>query len=314
MNENLWHELRAENIGGSEVADLFNKGFNSHYQLWHIKKGNMPRVDLSDNERVMAGNYLESAIMRWANRKWGTNLINPKAYYRHPTIKGSACTPDGIDFDAKIMCQIKNCDSMVFGKMFEADGDNITNAPLKYLLQVQQEMSCVGYDECHLIVLVGGNRLCRMVVYRDDDVVTLIEKSIKQFWDSIAANDAPEPDFALDGPALSHIRQSKPLIDDVPAFDMSNNNRLMDLCASYQNYAAAENDAKKNKKIVSTEIMTIVGQHKKISCGDYNISIVDKPEFEGNEITQEMVGTKYGARAASSYPSISKPKPKKKKD
>lgn len=278
-NNELWHQLRSENIGGSEVADLFGAGFNSHFHLWHVKSGNIEPPDLSQDEWVMSGNFLEAGIMAWAEWKYGLKFYNPKAYYKHESIKGMACTPDGISVhNPKDMCQIKNIDSAVFGRQWECDGDNITNAPLKYLLQCQHEMACADAETSELLVLVGGKSLKRMHVLRDDQTIEIIQDAVERFWRSIDVGDEPDPDYKVDGPVIQQLRKRE-LIAQEP-IDWSDNNRMREVAHIYLDANEKEKSAKRNKETAKAEIMLEAMGGKKFlfgeMSGDPRITIVDK--------------------------------------
>lgn len=274
----LWHSLRAENVGGSEVADLFNMGFNSHFQLWHIKTGNIEPPDLSGEEWVMSGNFLEAGIIEWAKWKWNLRYENPKAYFKHPTIKGMACTPDGLNLDdPDDMCQIKNVDGIVFGREWECDGDEITKAPMKYILQCQHEMACAGKATSTLLVLVGGKTLKKMTVFRDDELIKIIESAVFNFWRSIEVGDEPEPDYKVDGPALQELRRREVIVEE--PIDWSMNNRMREVANLYLDAAEKEKAAAAVKDSAKAEIMHNAKNGKKFlfgeNPGDPRITIVD---------------------------------------
>src|SRR5438876_1235420 len=93
----LWHDLRAKHVGGSEVAALFNESpYLTRYQLWNIKAGLIEPPNLDDDERVQAGQFLEDGIVSWANKKWNMNFTRAGVYVKHATVEGMGCTPDAI--------------------------------------------------------------------------------------------------------------------------------------------------------------------------------------------------------------------------
>jgi len=72
----LWKELRAANIGGSEVAALFGEcPYTTYFKLWHTKRSGLAEDDLSNNEIIVAGNFFESAIIKHAKWKWGFDFF-----------------------------------------------------------------------------------------------------------------------------------------------------------------------------------------------------------------------------------------------
>lgn len=304
-NENLWHELRASNIGGSEVASLFNVSpYLSRLALWQQKKGLIPPADFGNNERVEAGNMLEGAIIDWANKRWGTAFVQPMQYHLHPTIKGMACTPDGIDAnDAGIICQVKNVDGIVFGRKWTSFEDEITEAPLHIALQCQHEMACTGARENHLIVLVGGNALKRIIIKRDDDAIRMIEGAVTAFWSSIEMNEAPQPDPTMDAGLISSARAA---IKTEAVADLSGDNELMDAVVRYHEAASEIKDLEAIKEDAKSVIMLKMMELKKAAVKGFSLSIVTMAETPDKTITPDMVGQVIKGRKASAYPRITK--------
>lgn len=289
MQDNAqWHNLRAQNIGGSEVADLFNQGFNSYFHLWHLKAGNIEPPDLSNDEWIMSGNFLEQGIMDWAQWKWNLRYKNPVAYYQHQKIKGMACTPDGLNQDDPTdMCQIKNIDGMIFGKQWESDDDQITHAPMKYILQCQHEMACSGCETSSLIACVGGKTLKKMVVFRDNGLIEIIEDAVEKFWRSIEIGDEPNPDYKLDGPVLQELRKRE-VIRPEP-IDWSENNQMRSVAFEYLDAAKKEKEGKESKDAAKAQIMHNATGGKKFLFGE-----------QSGDPRITIVTNKYG----SSYPKV----------
>lgn len=298
-----WHSLRAENIGGSDIAALFGESpYSSKLKLWHQKKGDLPADDLSSDENVMGGNFLEQGILDWANWKFGTNFTRPNIYMKHPGIKGMACTPDALD--GEVMAQVKKVNSMTFGKKWEIEGDIITNAPLHILLQVQHELACAGKNESHLIVLVGGMSVARMIVYRDDAVIAMIEKAVVDFWQSIEANDPPAPDFTSDGQTIQALRQRMYISEDPQ--DMSGDNELSNAFHVHDEAKERMEEAEETKKAAAAQILYIIDNRKKVVCGPFRCTVVDNGGTPDKIITADMVGRVEKGRRPFSYPKITK--------
>lgn len=271
---NIWHELRAKNIGGSEVADLYGEGYSSLYNLWHVKAGNIDPVNFDDNETVQSGNWLEAGIMEWANFKWGTSFVNPRVYCTHPNIKGMGCTPDGVDEKLQALAQIKVVSSWEFKKHFKCIGDEIVDAPVHFMLQVQHEMACWGWDENHLIVFVTGQgrSLKRMIVYRDDAIIADIEKRVEMFWDSIEQSIEPKPDFNTDGDLIVE-RNKVNFIGDI--VDMSDNDYLRSVIEQAYKLSSERRKVIDKYDYTMSELNWIIGTHKAISCGDFIVTYFD---------------------------------------
>lgn len=283
-----WHELRSKNVGGSDINALYNEGFESQtkYKLWHEKSGILLPDDLSDDERIQSGNWLEPGIINWANDKWGHTFSQPKAYATHPTVIGMGCTPDGMQDDG-VTCQIKKIDEYIFKREWLAEKAVITDAPLKYLLQCQYEIACLGLSEIWLIVCIGGNRLARMLVPRSPEVIALLERDVAAFWASIAAGIPPKPDYALDAATLAALRSA----GTKEVVDYSGNNRLAEIIHDYTQTGAKVKRGAEHLAALAAEIHDICGTAGSVICGERRVKLFDVKGIPDHVIVPEDVGT-----------------------
>ena len=136
-SEQQWHDLRAAHVGGSEVAALFNEHKQlTHWELHHIKGGDLPPHDLSDNERVFWGNVMEPAIARGIAEQHGWNIRKVRRYFSSDEVRGYGCTPDFeivAHEDGPGVLEIKAVDWLVY-KQWEGE------PPLSFLLQLQSQL------------------------------------------------------------------------------------------------------------------------------------------------------------------------------
>lgn len=304
MSTDLWKSLRAKNIGGSEVAALFGEqppSFPTVYKLWHIKKGLINEDNLDDVERVQAGKHLEPSIIAWANEKWMRSYYQPQVYLQHPSVEGMGCTPDAFDGEYPVMAQIKNVDSFQFSQEWDYDGDEITEAPLHILLQVQHELDCAPDKEhADLIVCVGGNRLLAMRCERDEQVARMIREAVQDFWWRIAP---PPPDFARDGDIVRQIRRRLPAAEIV---DMTGDQYVHDLMAKNQLANFRAKVAQDEVEATRTELFHLVGNTARVKCGPYTMKFSSRKGSPDQKITADMVGQTIKGRAESVSATITK--------
>ena len=266
-NEAEWHELRAQNVGASEVAALFDcHDYMTHFELWHQKAGTIPPDDLSENDRVFWGSTLEPAIADGVRKRMGWTVRKIRTYWEHPTVKGCAAS---LDYEIVShergpgILQIKTTDKFAF--MDWEDGD----PPMQYELQVQQEMAVSGRSWGALAVLVGGNDLQIFIRDRHDPMIEKIEAAVANFWESIRERKEPTPDFDRDLDVIKGLpgfELSKSVID------LSKDNAAHALCAEYMECNAAEKQAKDRKDAIKAELYYKIGDAEKGIVGDYTIS------------------------------------------
>lgn len=206
-SEEHWHELRLTRIGASEVAALFGCGYQSHFQLWHEKRGDLAHADYGDNERVVLGRCLEEGIAKAAGELFDYELRKAEAYYSDDECPGLGATPDyllvrqGGEFPA----EVKNASWGSFKDNWIIHDDGFTEPPLRFQLQVQTQLACTGAVAGLLIALISGDRIVRCEIPRHDQAIAEIRRRVAEFWNSIEANKEPPAEMPADMDAAKRV-------------------------------------------------------------------------------------------------------------
>lgn len=206
-NEEHWHSLRLSNVGASEVAALFGCGYQTHFQLWHEKRGDLPHADYADNERIVLGKCLEEGIARAAGELYGYALRKADAYYTDEQCPGLGATPDyflvreGGEFPA----EVKNASWGSFKDNWIIHEDGFVEPPLRFSLQVQVQLACTGSAAGLLIALISGDRIVRCEIARHDEAIAEIRTRVRAFWDSIENNVEPPAEMPADFEAAKRV-------------------------------------------------------------------------------------------------------------
>jgi predicted phage-related endonuclease len=206
-NESHWHELRHSRIGASEVAALFGCGYQSHFQLWHEKRGDLEHADYSDNERIVLGKCLEEGIARAASELYSYRLDKATDYYTDDECPGLGCTPDyflvrnGEEWPA----EVKNASWGSFKDNWIIHEDGFTEPPLRFSLQCQVQMACTGASNALLIALVSGDRIVRCELERHESAINEIRQRVAGFWHSIEHNEEPPAEMPQDMDAAKRV-------------------------------------------------------------------------------------------------------------
>lgn len=266
-DEAHWKDLRAQHVGGSEVAALFGEHAQiTPFELWHRKAKNIPEPDLSDNERVMWGSILEPAIAAGVSKKRDWTVRKVRRYLSNPEVGL------GGSLDYEVVAQanrgpgvleIKTADWLV-AKQWE-DGE----PPLSYMLQVQSYLALTGRSWGCMAVLVGGNDLRLFEYERRPATIQIIETKVREFWQSIRDGKEPKADFAKDAATVSALYAST---EEGKIIDLSTSNRAPELIANYQKAAADEKDAETRKKAAKSELLTLIEDAEVALCGLAKIS------------------------------------------
>jgi len=253
---------RIQWIGASESAALFGVSpYTTRFELWHQKAGNIGAPDLDGEERIMAGQFLEPSIAAWASAKWDWPIVPVPDYRPSLTVEKMGSSLDFETKDGLEPVEIKNVDNLIFRDKWSCDGDVITDAPAHILVQVQHQLACqldnrmTMARRAWLLVCVGGNRLYRMEVPRHDTMIARIEAEVDAFWASVAAQDAPDPNFDIDADAIGLLYHGH----GVELVDLRGNDRARDLAALYLDGLKTEKAGRQQKSAAMSELKTILG-------------------------------------------------------
>ncbi len=303
-NEAHWHEIRAKNIGGSEVAALFGRSpYTTPWQLWMSKAGKLDRP--FDETFTRAGKFFEAGIAAWAAEKWGMNIHKVEEYYTDDSTVGMGATLDYAD-DNGVPVEIKFNHFKTDAWAYE--GDILTEVPESYIWQVQHQIACYGGDYGWLVAFIAGEPR-RMKIRRSDRIIANIRAAITKFWQSIAADEPPPVDYANDGDALADML----MLNRV--HDVTLDESYADKFRVYREWTALLKEGKEIVDTIKAELLEAAeeamrgindrGPKAVVKCGSYKMSLTVVDENPGKLVTQDMVGTSVGGRKSYLLPRIS---------
>ena len=212
-------ESRKRGVGCSEILAALGKDpRTSRLELYMRKIGELPELDLSDNERVEAGDLLEPVIRELFARKIGHPITKPDETLFHPELP-LVGHPDGfVLHEDEPGIEFKNRDRMIFLDEYGEDGTD--QVPLRDLCQ------CVGYMmltrriRWHLGAFVGGNERHLFEIQYDEELAVAIGVGLKEFWSHVEQRRPPDPmtpdDVKLLWPrSIQSTRVATPEIEDL---------------------------------------------------------------------------------------------------
>lgn len=268
QSDEHWHALRALNVGGTQVPALF--GVHEHgltkFQLWHQIKTPEPFTPRKPTERMIWGNLLQPAIGKGVAELTGWTIRSVRRYH---SLLPELGLGGSLDFEIVShergpgVLETKAVDWLV-AKQWENN-----EPPLAHMLQLQTYLACTGRNWGCIAVLVGGNDLRLFVIERREVTIDLIKNAVAEFWQSIADNKPPPPDFARDGATLARLYSA---VEAGKVVDLTGNNRLPELIAGYQIAGRAEKENAALKAAAKAEILTLIGDAEKVICGTATIS------------------------------------------
>lgn len=268
-----WLQLKAEDISSTESSALF--GINpwiTKFELWHRKK-NKEIVTIEETQRMKWGTRLESAIAKGIAEDHGWSVEPFKDYAR---IEGERI---GASFDFKILpngpsdlpglLEIKNVDGLQFKEKWVIEDGEVVEAPPHIELQAQHQLMVTGFDKLYIGALVGGNTVAVIPRKPQEAIISQLKTKIKEFWDSIDANEPPAPDFIRDADFLADLYASA---EPGKILDANDNEQIRTLVMKYKQFADYEKDIGKKKQAAKAELLTLIGEAEKVTAADFTIS------------------------------------------
>lgn len=269
-----WHELRLKNIGGSEIAGLFD--MEQPYQLsrygLYMVKSKQAKDDFEGNERTEWGNRLEAAIAHgiaedngWTIRKGG--------YFADPETPGLGSTLDFIiesdpDFEGPGAFEIKNVDGLVFRDKWVDD-----EPPEHILLQLQHQLASSGFKWGVIGALINGNRTEVYKYAARPNLIAEIRSRVSQFWKDVSNGVVPPVDGSDNTKAILQAMNTPVRIETVTRDD----DEYEEICREYEASRQAVKDAKEVHDLWKNRLIEKCGGDKKTEGRGYRVTVSVTP-------------------------------------
>lgn len=292
--------FRAQHVGGSETSALFDcNPWLTHFELWHRKKGSIATPEFNaikldgtpENERIWWGVKLEAAIIDGAKERYGYIDRNP-AGASPPLSNGRGL---GGHPDRRVTCpergpglvEVKMVDWLERKKW----GDE---PPLHYLLQPNTYAGLDRVEWFDVLVLVGGNKLERFKYDFRPKLFAETERRVDAFWQSIADNKPPKPDFARDGDTIAELyADATDTLIDLQADNLAAIAAAEWLAADQECKAAAE-----RRDAARAELMEKLGENTTALLAGFVVKAPLVKATPDSTITEKMVGQVLKGRKA----------------
>lgn len=306
-DEAAWHRLRAQNVGASEVAALFNiSPWTTRWKLYMAKTGQLPH---NSGEKWMArGRHFEAGVASYAREELEIDAIKVDYYITDDTCQGLGSSLDySLNNDVGVPVEIKWVEKY---DGWEWTGSELTQIPDYYVLQVQQQMACTGAAYGYLLAFIAGD-VRSMRIPRSDAIINAIRTYVREFWEDVTTKKEPPVDFLKDAETIFDIAAHRPLrtielpIIYSPLFD------------TFIYQTAQRKEAEDKADAAKAELIKLVldagmgndGQAV-ASCGDFTMKLTKVDPNPGKVVTAAMVGEIIGVRKGFLRTTIGKKKEK----
>ena len=272
-----WLALRKTGIGGSDAAGCMNMSkYNTRLSVWMDKTGRSAPVDMSGNEPVWFGNWMEDKIRMELVAPYILENLNksvavgaPTHMYRSKIYPFMIINVDGflevpfevadegytvIDSELAIL-EIKTGNSYQLKNWGGRNGDEV---PDDYYCQCQHYLAGTGLNQVWVFGVIGNQRLLRIVPRNEQFISELVEAE-RELWRLVELNDplsAPAP-TGSDADYRALLELADPQIDEVA--DISD---LSDVVEDYRNMKDELQMKKEEVEIRKQRIMAAIGRCK----------------------------------------------------
>lgn len=254
-----WLATRRAGLGGSEVSTLVGlTRYESPYELWLDKTGQVPLVVDDPSEAAEMGTLLEPVVRDRFARVHGLT-VELVGTYRSVEWPWMLANPDGLCSDGAGY-EGKTCSQWLAHQW--RDGQTADHAEL----QAQWGMAVTGLAAWHVAVLIGGQHNEYRLVERDDELIAVLVDVSRRFWhEHVLAGEPPEWDGS--DAAVRYLTDRYPIgqpdtIADIDPDERDEIARLREKTASAEKAAKADAEALKNR------VRDLIGEREKLMCGN----------------------------------------------
>lgn len=192
QNSPEWLEARRKGVGSSDCAAVCGLDeYRTSLDVWLDKTGRA--LERQQNDAMKMGHLLEPVIAQVYSDRTGKDLSKSGSMLTHPSMPFMFANPDYDVLGERRHVECKTANLRMAKEWGEEGSDWI---PEGYLMQVQHQMACTGFEVCDVGVLIAGSDFRIYTVQRKPNLIATIESIVADFWKSVETDTPPEPDFA----------------------------------------------------------------------------------------------------------------------
>lgn len=187
-----WLEARRSMIGASDTAAIFGVGYadSSAVTVWDAKVHPHRGDDPKKLKMFRVGKLMEPALRSIFHEETGLPCTpaGEHTIYRHKSLDFIGATLDAwtLDERGEAPVELKKID---FGRGDWSDD----TTPLKFQVQVQQQMLVTDTDHAYVFGLLGNEPAVR-IVPRNDRFIDAMVKRLIEFWGYVQRREMPPVD------------------------------------------------------------------------------------------------------------------------
>lgn len=258
-----WLKWRTKGIGGSDVSVIagLNK-YRSVFQLWLEKTGQMA-PDEDGNDYTHFRTILEPVVKQEFMRRTGLKVRAKRMLLQSEDYPFMLADLDGVINENGKMCIFEAKTASAYKQEIWEKG-----VPEEYQLQVQHYMAVTGAEKTYIAALVGGNHFYCHTVYRDNELIELITKLEKKFWErNVLQNIEPMPDGS---DATTDFLNKKYGSSNGKTIELPED--ALGLCSQYEQLADEIDSLKERKEAVANQLKNFLKDNESGTVGGRKVT------------------------------------------
>ncbi|HLX53939.1 MAG TPA: YqaJ viral recombinase family protein, partial [Aquella sp.] len=173
-------ENRKNGLGATDCAAVMGLSpYRTPYELWLIKTGRMEEPSILTDDKLHLRHAHEETISREYMRRKGVKLKRVNKTIYHPTLPFMMCHLDRVVIGVRKIIECKTSTAFLKHRWGEEGSDN---APIEYLLQVQHQLACTGFEDADIASLIDIDDYRIFNTPRNEKVISKLENECERFW------------------------------------------------------------------------------------------------------------------------------------
>lgn len=185
-------EIRKKGLGATDCAAVMGLSpYKTPYELWLQKTGRQEDTAILSEDRLRLRHAHEETIAREYAYQRGVKLKRVNQTVFHKRLPFMLCNLDRVIIGQRRIVECKSSTGFMRAAWGLSGSDE---APIHYILQVQHQLACTGYEEADIAALIDIDDYRIFPTPRNDKIIQKIEDSCERFWlDHVLADVPPAP-------------------------------------------------------------------------------------------------------------------------
>lgn len=249
---------RKKGLGATDCAAVMGMSpYKTPYELWMIKTGRMEEEAILDEKRLRLRHAHEETIAQEYAIQKNVKLEKMEDTIFHKDLPFMLCHLDRVVSGQRKIVECKSASGFM-RNMWGMGGSD--EAPLHYILQVQHQLACSGYDDADIAALIDIDDYRIYPMPRNEKIIEKIEYECEKFWHKNVLADVPPPPTCRNDLKLMYPANNGKFIE--ATLD------VMSVINVFNNFKTDIKNLESEKEKVEKEIIEFIADHDGIKLGD----------------------------------------------